>query len=258
LKKTISTFNEWHLGDNLIHLNYISKLSKKYPEIYFKHYLRKSYIHLLQDLIADNKKIQLFPLEEKTIDEVNCWIGSEGYYYNSPLANNWTAFHIDFFNQFSKKLELISPISSENDLFFDFSALNGPSPTNRPYNFLIVNSAPMSSQITDFNREYLNNLTRELVFKGYSVMTTHPTGIVESTLEKGFNLIEIARISNHCEAIIGIPNGPMWLTFNIFNKDNIKFRALWLSAQTLNLGNNCFSCDSSTQISNILRECQII
>ncbi|QWD13722.1 hypothetical protein G6678_05765 [Polynucleobacter paneuropaeus] len=197
-------------------------------------------------------------LKDLPQDAVNCWIGYEDYFYKSPLARNWTAFHLDYFNYLSNKLGLKNPISHRDDLLFNFPLLDGPSPINKKFDFLIVNSMPLSGQIAGFDPNFLNVLIKTLVFKGYSVISTHPNGIVESTMERGFNLLDIARISNYSKVIIGVPNGPMWLTFNIFNNDNLVLRLPWVSIQDLNLGKNCKTCYESLEIYNLLQLNKII
>jgi hypothetical protein len=255
--KIISTYNELHLGDNLIHLNYLHKLSKSYPELVFNHYLNNEFIYQLTPLISDSNNINLFGLELKPPDAINCWIGYEEYFYKSNLQGSWVEFHLDFFNRLSFLLGVQNPILKELDLLFDFPVIE-KTKSPRRYDFLIVNSTPQSNQTLDFDEKFLVNIIKMLVFKGYSVISTHPNGIVESTIEKGYDLIGVAQISNNCQAIIGIPNGPMWLTFNKFNQDKVLFRLLWLSIQKLNLGANCLTCYSGTELLDMLIRSEIL
>jgi len=253
----ISTFNELHLGDNLIHLNYLHKLSKLYPDLVLNHYLNDHYIDQLNPLISESLNIKLFKLELKPSDAINCWIGYEDYFYKSHLQGNWVEFHLDFFNRLSYLLGVKNPILKDSDLLFDFSILEKKKSLRR-YDFLIVNSTPQSNQTFDFDKEFLIQVIKKLVFKGYSVISTHPNEIVESIIEKGYGLIEVAQISNNCQAIIGIPNGPMWLTFNSFNQDKVLFRLVWLSIQKLTLGANCLTCSSGPDLLDMLIRSEIL
>lgn len=249
---SIKTFNEFHLGDNLIHLNYLYRLSRLYPDLTIEHYLNINYIHELRNLIPNSSNISLFDIESKPSCSVNSWIGFDGYYYNSPLQGNWVDFHLDFFKNFSVILGVKNPIINDVDLLFDFPILENFN-FSKKYDFLIVNSKPLSSQISDFDEDFLNNLIKELIFKGYTVAATHPNGIVESTIEKGYGLLQVGQISNNCQAIIGVPNGPMWLTFNKFNQNQVMLRLAWLSRQQLYLGSNCHTCVSGEHISAVLK-----
>ena len=76
--------------------------------------------------------------------------------------------------------------------------------------------------ILDFSEKYLIDLTAQLINLGYSVITTHPTGFTKSTLEMGLSITEIGLLSSFATCILGVPNGPMWPTFNVFNKNLIK------------------------------------
>jgi len=248
---SIITFNELHLGDNLIHLNYLHKLAIKNPDLCFIHYLNDEYIALLKPLISINN-IKLESIKNKNDFSINSWIGYDNYFYDSPLNKDWVLFYLTFFDYFSKKINLENPILNKYDLLFDFPSLNKPSLLDRDFDYLIVNSTPLSNQTNNFDPHFLNLIIKMLVFKNYRVISTHPNGIIESTMEKKLDLLEISRISNRCKAIIGIPNGPMWLTFNVFNNSNLIYRILWLSVQNLSLGNNCFSLKHPNEILNFI------
>jgi hypothetical protein len=247
----IKTVNEWHLGDNLIHLNYLIRLSRQNPQLHFEHFLRADYIDDLVPLISESN-ISLFPLGDAHEDAINCWIGHENFFHNSPLRNDWVEFHMDFFRRLSLALKLDSPIKSADDLLFDMQILNGDSPLGEEIDFLIVNSTPLSCQSPEFNDFYLNNLAKIMVTQGFRVITTHPNGCCTSALELGFKLHEIARLAMRCKGVIGIPNGPMWLTFNVFANPNLLCRIVWLGPQKLNLGSNCLSIERSIDITNAL------
>lgn len=257
-KKVIETYNSLHLGDNLIHLNYLHRLSIANPDLLFKHYVDKNYISKLCPLLQGIENIELLNLQEMPHRAVNSWIGDEDYFYNSPLQTNWVDFHLDFFKYFSERLGLNTPIIHRDDLLFDFPALHMLNQDTKAHDFLIINSTPLSGQTKDFDPLYLTKLTQTLVFKGFSVITTHPTGIVESTLEKGFDLLKIAQISFKSSVIIGIPNGPMWLTFNKISNKQIKARLAWVSIQNLDLGENCLTCLNKEDISKVLQDNKII
>ena len=56
------------------------------------------------------------------------------------------------------------------------------------------------------------------------------------TLDLGASVTDIGRLStDHIDAIIGVPTGPMWPTFNIWNADTIKLRLLLLAYERVEL-----------------------
>jgi hypothetical protein len=164
---------------------------------------------------------------------------------------------LDYFEYLSSLLGFQNPVVTRDDLLFDLPILKSGE-FDVSYDFLIINSTPLSSQVADFDSNYLSELTKKLVSKGYKVATTHPTGIIKSTLELGYDLLKIAQLSNRCQMIIGIPNGPMWLTFNSICNKQLKARLVWLSIQNLNLGESCFTCTNKDVISDLLRVNDVI
>lgn len=257
MQNDVCTFNEWHLGDNLIHLNYLYRLAKLNPEKKFRHYVNKNHLAQLNPLLEGIPNITLFELGLAPSLSTNCWIGHQKYFHNSPLKRDWVSFHLGYFKYLSNLLGFQNPVKSRDDLLFDFPVL-GNCQANAAYDFLIINSTPLSSQIADFDSNYLTQLTAKLVDRGCKVVTTHPTGFTKSTLEQGYDLLKIAQLSNRCHTIIGVPNGPMWLTFNSVNNKQLKARLVWLSIQNLNLGVNCLTCENKEAITNILKESGVI
>ena len=254
----IETYNELHLGDNIIHLNYIKRLTDLYPNLEVIHYCNQAYCRQLISLFSDCRSIQILSLNLKRKSAINCWIGDRDYFYKSANRFDWVSFHLEFFDYFSNILNVENPIKCSHDLLLDCPSLNGLNSKLPEFDFLIINSRPESSQIVDFNTNFFDDLSLKLHNKGYKVITTHPNSFNMSTIEMEFNLLEIGQISSHCKAIIGVPNGPAWPTFNVFNCQTVKFRIFWLSVQSLKLTNNCFSISSPDEIMNLLLQARIL
>jgi hypothetical protein len=45
----------------------------------------------------------------------------------------------------------------------------------------------------------------------------------------------IGRLAQRCTAIIGVPTGPLWPTFNVWNADTIKTRILLLDTERVDI-----------------------
>ena len=214
----ISTYNQYHLGDNLHSLNYLRKVALSEPHSNIKHYCPALYIEQLLPLLYGVSNLGLFDIESAPYDSINLWIGRDNYYFNSPLKENWVNFFLDFSKYISKILNVNNPILSKDDLLFDYPDLNPINKNINKFDFLIINSTPLSMQIHDYSEKYLIDLTGQLITLGYSVITTHPTGFTKSTSEMGLSITEIGLLSSFASCILGVPNGPMWPTFNVFNK----------------------------------------
>lgn len=155
------TFSEFHLGDNLIHLNFLRKLSKCYPTAQFVHATNEHYIPQLQDVIKDIRNISLIPLNECTSSAINAWTGSGrplwflnrgGFIDTHPTPENWSQLHIDWFKHLAKKMGLESPIEKPADLLFDYPALQEITPITKDWkcDTLVINSQPGSGQLKAF------------------------------------------------------------------------------------------------------------
>jgi hypothetical protein len=270
------SYNLYNLGDNLIFLNYLYKQALNNPNIKFIHYLNEKYVSDINCIIdVDNIKIcglktpsnsgffnlpsysnlKIYNTYVNTILKnqipkyesfINSWIGNENYLFTHYQKNNWTNFHLDYFRKLSKDIGLLNPIINKNDLLFNFKILDqDDSIIKSNLDFLIINSPPLSGQVKNYNPKFLIDLNNNLKKNGFSTLIINS---LNSLNDKKLTLIEIALISKKAKYIIGIPNGPMWLTFNTFTDKNLIFRLVLLSEQNLELGKNCITLNSDYQI----------
>ena len=236
----IHTYNEYHLGDQLVHLNYLRQVCKENPHLEFTHHCNEQHHAQLLPL-CEGVPISLQGLSIPP-GAINAWIGRNNYFYNHPLRENWVAFHLDWFDHLSDLLEIASPIASRDDLLFDYPALNVPIPIT--FDYLIINSPPLSNQLPSYDPEFFNKRVRKLLNEGKSVITTHPTGMGMSTLEMKLDVSGIGALSKYCKHIEGVATGPMWTTFNIFNKDKVLSRIFYCAHQTVNLTDSTITLHS--------------
>jgi hypothetical protein len=230
----IHTYNEYRLGDNLVHLNYLRKVCKENFDLEFTHHVNPAYLDQLAPLVEDTP----IRLQELSIPSGahNAWIGRDNYFYNHPLQHDWVAFYLEWFDHLSNILEVSSPIACKEDLLFDYHALNEP--YEMDFDVLVINSPPSSGQLPDFTPQFFEKRVRELSNQGLKVVTTAPTGMVSCTLDWGLDVTGIGAISKYCQHIEGVATGPMWTTFNIFNQNNILSRKFYCAHQTVNLTDN--------------------
>jgi len=227
----IHTYNEYHLGDNLVHLNYLRKVCEQNPDLEFTHHCNPQHHSQLTPLLED------VPISLQGLSippgALNAWIGYQNFFYNHQARHNWVVFHLDWFNYLSDRLEVSSPMACREDFLFDYPALNVPIPIT--FDYLIINATPNSGQLPDFDAQFFANRVRNLLNEGFSVITTNPTGMGLSTLEMGLDVTGIGSLSKYCKHIEGVATGPMWTTFNKFNKDKVLSRKFYCAHQTVNL-----------------------
>jgi hypothetical protein len=90
---------------------------------------------------------------------------------------------------------------------------------------LIINAKPFSGQF-DFETCDWLNLVTSLKNARKTVITTHPCGIqnVPATINLGYKVADIAKLSTQVKNIIAIDTGPVGSTFNIWNQTTVKHR----------------------------------
>ena len=236
----IHTYNEYHLGDNLVHLNYLRKICEQNLDLEFTHHCNPMHHSQLTPLIED------MPISLQGLSippgAHNSWIGRNNYFYNSPLRNDWVLFHLVWFDHLSNLLEVSNPIACREDLLFDYPAVMQLS--RYEFDYLIINSPPQSGQLPQYNPEFFIKRVKDLANEGFKVITTYPTGLVPCTLDSHLDVTSIGVLSNGCKHIEGVATGPMWTTFNKFNKDKVLSRVFYCRDQVVNLTDSTITLNS--------------
>lgn len=228
----IHTFNEYHLGDNLIHLNYLRKVATLNPGLSFTHYCLEDLIFQLSPL-TEGVDITLKGLAEKPDGAINAWIGENRYFDTHPNNDNWVVFHLHWFEKLSASLGVSNPIGEARDLLFDYPELGRGE--YEPFDYLVINSIPLSGQVTNYQHGWFDPHVKEWVSHGLKVITTYPTGVAPCTLDMGpLTVSQIGQLSRYCKHIFGIATGPIWPTFNTLNLDSIESRTVF-TFQSLDL-----------------------
>jgi hypothetical protein len=91
-----------------------------------------------------------------------------------------------------------------------------------PHDVLIINSVPMSNQLPDYNPWFFEKLTKKYLEEGSTVITTYPTRLCQSTLELGMSVTDIGCLSKTVKIIHAVDTGPLWTTYNLWNKDTVR------------------------------------
>ena len=215
----IRTYNEYHLGDQLIHLNYLRRLG-----LPATHYCKAEYHRQLKPL-TEGADIVLIDLPAKPQDAVNAWIGANNYFYDHPKKEHWVEFYLDWFEHLSNVLGAPIVMVSQDDLLFDYPALMAIQAEQ--YDYLIINSPPKSNQLPSFNQETFKRMAQELLDQGNTVISTYPLQICPNTLEKALDVTQIGILSKAVQHIIAVDTGPLWTTYNVHNKDKVLSRTVY-------------------------------
>ena len=237
------------LGDNMAALHLLRKLAQKYPDHQFVHACFLEYFAQriqLGEMIEDLPNISLIPMGTQPPESLDAWKGQEGLWYNHPLKNNYVAFFLDFYALLAAQMGLESPIKNGFDMLFDYPAIKKDVCNGQEWDFLVVNSAPMSGQFRGFNQGEMDALAVDLSSR-YDVITTSPVKNAVCTRAAGTTVSGIGNISLHVKYIVMVSTGPSWATFNPFNLETVQKRIILLDTERINLAPNTVHVSSVAQ-----------
>lgn len=265
-KSVTRTHNGYHLGDNLVHLNFLRKVAQSNPNRKFVHAVQWQYIPELRDLIRDVPNLGLTDINYLTpADSINAWRGANGFWYLHDDRNDFVKFHTkSWFPHLAARMNVENPVTKREDMLFDYPAiqqsLNGEFPI--PFDVLVINSAPGSGQFGSFNAWEIGNLTGLLADKGHRVIATAPLperiGNVKCTRDAELSVTQIGWLSLHCHTILMVSTGPSWPTFNVWNQDSVKLRIILLDSERVHLSPNTHHCSNIERAAQILTDAKLL
>lgn len=233
----IYTHNDWHLGDSLIHMNFLRRVAATHPSIRFVHACHEQLIPQLTELVVDLPNISLRNLKERVQGSIDCWKNRKDRYYGHPDRDNWVAFHLEHFDFLARDMGVDNPIKTPRDFLFDYPMLDAG--RAEPFDFLIINSMPFSNQVPGLHPHAFDPLIGRLMDKGYSLCTTARCDYAVPCTQP-FSVTAIGCISRYCRFIAGVATGPMWTTYNVHNYDTVECRFILLEPERIYLTPNSF------------------
>lgn len=248
------THNALRLGDNMANLHFLRKMAQRYPEERFIHAAHTIYLPQLVEMVCDLENLQVVSLETASDNErkgaaywsmkprypsLDLWKNAGGIWERSPLSGDYAAFYLNFFDGAAHQMGLESPLKVSEDLLFDYPLIRSADVQIEPFDFLIVNSPPMSGQLRAFDAKAMEGLILELANK-HRVVVTERVNIrgVACTSDYGLSVTGIGNLSLKCHKIIGVATGPLWATFNTSNVNSIDLRLILVDGEQINIAPN--------------------
>lgn len=248
MKHTHTTHCALRLGDNLAHLHFLRKMAAAYPEDTFLHLCHPEYLAELNPVVADIDRIALRPLEQTPgigkwqteplpdLDSINSWKNHGGFWQDNANRNCYSVFMLDWFRFLAREMGRTSPLSKPEDLLFDYPALKGE--FRNPFDWLIVNSNPLSGQARQYRDEEMNDLILALADKARIVTTQRCPFDMPCTQDLRADATGIGRLSQMCHGILMVSTGPSWPTFNVWNRETVKRRIIICEPEIVDLAPN--------------------
>jgi len=231
---TFKSYNEFHLGDNLIHLHFLRALAKRNQANQFIHYAHQCHLPQLEEAVTDLDNLLLLPLGEKVNGGYgdfgfNAWKNADGYWQHHRDQNWYAEFYLQFFAMFAHRWGLETPFNKRTDLLFDYPAIAETriGLAAGDFDFLVVNSQPSSGQFRAYDSvNCMDGFARDLVRAGHRVVTTRPVEGLPCTLNDKLTISQIGTLSLHIPHLVMVSTGPSWPTFNVWNQGTVKTRLL--------------------------------
>ncbi len=241
------THNAYHLGDNLVHLNFLRKVAIANPDRQFVHAAQWQYLKQLQDVVADVPNVELKDFNYTTpSDSINAWRGDKQFWYSHPDRNDFVKFHVEaWFPYLADRMGVKNPIKCAEDMLFDYPAICQQTPNYTTFDVLVINSPPGSGQFRDYNEFALYEIINRMKENGLSVCSSHPYS-QRSITQYGY-------LSLHCHTILMVSTGPSWPTFNVWNQNSIKNRIILLEPERVNLSPNTMHCATIDEAAEVLK-----
>jgi hypothetical protein len=243
----------------LIHLNFLRRLAVEHPDCQFVHACRVNYHGQLKPVVWPLANVKLAPLEGRNPNGVDAWKNygawtlRGGYAAQSPLRLKWVELHIAFFEDLARRMGLRTPIHSRDDLLFDYPAVKEETRLPGRWDVLVCNSKMLSSQVRGWKDRDWDDVIEWLLKKGRSVVCTAPSRTkAVCTAEQGISITGVGNVSLRVDRIVGCPCGPMWPTFNIWNKD--KPRIVLQGTETVALGDDTVHARNKGDLAQIMEK----
>lgn len=237
--RIINCHNFYHLGDCIETLHYLLNASKC-NDVKFHFFCNPSYRNQLQEMIDNDDSVLL--LETPGESSIDTWIGAYSYgeiaqqaekLFNSP--SNQGSYFFLLWKIFSDLHGLKCPFSELNDMIYNQEVLSRPCAHSQKYDYLFINSKPLSLPYENFEQETLDFL-KLLDKHNKTVITTRKIENYPCTLDYNLSVVEIGKLSKNVKNVVSVNTGPLHLCMNKWSLTNIETFTIWTPSETFNYG----------------------
>jgi hypothetical protein len=245
--KTFDLYNKLHLGDSIFNIHYMNQY---YNQDYkFNYYVNPVYFDELKNHIK-NPNINLLPIDQSNSSFYNMWIGHNRFFWEwTSKSNLYDIMFVDYFNLVSNHLGIECRINNKYDMLFDNS--NFKVSVDGNFDYLIINSVPLSGQFTYVENDFIN-LCDFFTEKNISFITTKKVKNYKCTLDYNMSIVDIGNLSNQCKNIIGVNTSPIITTFTKQNIETVNNRFILDNVLTFSYNERIHQLKNLNEIYNFI------
>lgn len=215
---TIDFISESHLGDCIIHADFLNKLIKVNEHIHINFYVIETYKNQVDEFIENKDRINTFNRSEAPATAVRAWMAQYGHIKSIPF--DFGFLKLNFYNRLCQELHIKCPYNNLLDLLPD-SSLFYENPKDQNWDILLINSDGHSGQTKDKPLDCTSFIEK---FKHKQIITTKKYKDLPCTMDLNYSVMDIGRLSLKCNLIIGVHTAPWHTVMNRKNYDaNKKF-----------------------------------
>lgn len=223
--KTIFCHNSTHLGDCIQTIHFLNK-SSELNDVEFEFNCNEKYFNQIESLL--NKRIKFS--KERKPNSIETWVNGYGRHFEYQLQSNLDNNSKDqsktfllHWQEISKLMNIKCPFEEKNDLIYDEEVLNEKCKHDEFYDYLIINSRPLSGQCSCYSESQFKNLCDRLLHDNKKIITTQKIENIPCTHDFDLNVVEIGKLSKNVKNIIAVNTGPLHLCINRWTVHQIKF-----------------------------------
>jgi hypothetical protein len=219
--------NSAHFGDCMSQLAWNIQVCRTSEHI-IHFYVYDKYVPDLKLFVPGlEDKLVIKKLSEAPKNCFETWISEETREYPYPAEDgNVDTWYIKYFERLASKFKVINPVKTPQDYLLDTPRFLQTNNLSKHYDYLIMNYAPTSGQMTFFSKDAYADICEQLVTKGKSIITTVETGIknIPVTSLAGLKLVDVGNIATNVDFIIASHTGAIQGVMNVYSDKAIKQR----------------------------------
>lgn len=213
--RTINFKSETHLGDCIMHTDFLNKMVK-INNVDVNFFIVEKFRDQVEEFIEDKTRIKPYNLSDAPNNAQRAWLNLYGHIQYIPF--DCGKLKLDFFQQLCKNLNLKCPYTDIIDLLPN-SPLIVENNKDENWDILLINSDGLSNQTRNIDLNWSALIKK---FNDKKIITTKKIKNVPCTLDLKYSVLDIAKLSLKCKKVIGIHTAPWHLVMNKNNYDTNK------------------------------------